>query len=234
MLAEAFTTAGRRRERCAAAPFVISRELVRIAFTGIPWISGISPRGAQYSESGSSGSAARPVRNRTMKSIIATLSVVLLSSAALAQEPATATAKFVDAKGEANGSAELSALEAGGVLIKLEVTGLPKSSWVAFHVHETGTCDHATRHESAGGHFNPGSKKHGFKVAGGPHAGDMPNQYVPADGTLRAEVFNPAVTLAAGEAGIRGRALMIHAKADDYQGQPAGNAGARVACGVIQ
>jgi Cu-Zn family superoxide dismutase len=57
---------------------------------------------------------------------------------------------------------------------------------------------------------------------------------VPADGTLRAEVFNPAVTLGDGETGISGRALMIHAEADDYRSQPSGDAGARLACAVIE
>jgi Cu-Zn family superoxide dismutase len=154
--------------------------------------------------------------------------------AAPQQEPATAVASFVDAEGEANGSAELSSPATGGVLVRIEVNGLPAGQWVAFHVHETGSCDHASGHESAGGHFNPGSKEHGYLAASGPHAGDMPNQYVPEDGTLRAEVFNPAVTLADGENGIRGRALMIHAGADDYRSQPSGDAGDRLACAVIE
>lgn len=169
-----------------------------------------------------------------MRRILFVFATGLLSTFALAQEPATAVASFVDAKGEANGSAELSAPPAGGAFIKIEVTGLPADQWVAFHVHETGTCDHETGHESAGGHFNPGSTEHGYLAANGPHAGDMPNQYVPADGTLRAEVFNPAVTLAEGDASIRGRALMIHAKGDDYRSQPSGDAGDRLACAVIE
>src|SRR5690606_7698140 len=126
------------------------------------------------------------------------ISAILLSSAALAQDSMTGVASFVDAEGEANGSAELWSPVSGGVFIKIEVNGLPADQWVAFHVHETGTCDHTTDHESAGGHFNPSGKEHGYMAANGPHAGDMPNQYVPADGTLRAEVFNPAVTLAEG------------------------------------
>lgn len=169
-----------------------------------------------------------------MKPILIALSLLTMGTVASAQESETAVASFVDAKGEANGSAELSALPSGGVLIKIEVTGLPEGQWVAFHVHETGSCDHATAHESAGGHFNPGSKEHGYMAANGPHAGDMPNQYVPAGGTLRAEVHNPAVTLADGETGIRSRALMIHAKGDDYRSQPSGDAGDRLACAVIE
>ena len=169
-----------------------------------------------------------------MQRMLTVFSALMLATAAAAQEPASAIGSFVDADGEANGSAELREVPSGGVLIRIEVTDLPEDSWVAFHVHETGTCDHATGHESAGGHFNPGSKEHGYDAANGPHAGDMPNQYVPADGTLRAEVLNAAVTLADGEAGIRGRALMIHAGADDYRSQPSGDAGDRLACAVIE
>ncbi|MFN7088991.1 MAG: superoxide dismutase family protein [Allorhizobium sp.] len=163
-----------------------------------------------------------------------TVAVLALGGTAVAQDAMTATAGFVDPDGEANGNAELTGLAAGGVLIKLEITGLPASQWVAFHVHETGSCDPATDHESAGGHFNPGSKDHGYNASNGPHAGDMPNQYVGADGVLRAEVFNHMVTLDDGEAGIKGRALMVHAKGDDYESQPSGDAGDRLACAVIE
>lgn len=169
-----------------------------------------------------------------MQRMLTAFSALMLVTAATAQEAATAIGSFVDADGEANGSAELRDMPSGGVLIRIEVTDLPEDSWVAFHVHETGTCDHETDHESAGGHFNPGSTEHGYTAANGPHAGDMPNQYVPADGTLRAEVLNSAVTLADGETSIRGRALMIHAGADDYESQPSGDAGDRLACAVIE
>lgn len=169
-----------------------------------------------------------------LPTVISIFSAFILASAAQAQEPPTATASFVNTDGEASGSAELREASAGGVLIKVEVTGLPENSWVAFHVHETGSCDAATGHESADGHFNPGAKEHGYDAANGPHAGDMPNQFVAADGTLRTEIFNHAVTLADGAASIHGRALMVHAGADDYHSQPSGNAGDRLACAVIE
>ena len=162
------------------------------------------------------------------------VAAALLSGSAMAQDQATWKASFVDAKGQSAGSAELTAAAVGGVIMRLNVTGLPAGQWVAFHVHETGECDPATGHESAGGHFNPGSKEHGYNAANGPHAGDMPNQQVAGDGSLRAEVYNPMVTLEEGEAGIVGRALMIHAGPDDYQSQPSGDAGDRLACGIIE
>lgn len=167
-------------------------------------------------------------------SLVTTVALLALGSAATAQDAATASASFVNTEGQANGNAELTGMAAGGVLIKLEVTGLPANQWVAFHVHETGSCDHESNHESAGGHFDPGSKEHGYKSANGPHAGDMPNQYVGSDGTLRAEVFNHMISLGDGETGIKGRALMVHAKGDDYESQPSGDAGDRLACAVIE
>lgn len=159
---------------------------------------------------------------------------LLLGGGALAQgAPAKARAVFVDGNGGNPGMAELSQL-GDGVLIELDLTGLPASQWVAFHVHEHGTCDPATGHDSAGGHFNPAGSEHGYLAANGPHAGDMPNQFVAVDGALKSQVYLPGVQLAEGESSIKGRALMIHAKADDYQTQPGGDAGQRLACGVIE
>jgi Cu-Zn family superoxide dismutase len=109
---------------------------------------------------------------------------------------------------------------------------------VAFHVHETGSCDHTTGHESAGGHFNPTSQEHGFLAPEGPHAGDMPNLEVAEDGTANATVENPRVTLRPGLPNSLldedGTALIIHAEEDDQRTDPTGNAGDRIACGVIR
>ena len=166
-----------------------------------------------------------------MKTLLVATMLAATATVAIAQE--TVEVGFVDKAGKDNGTAELTATPAG-VLMELEVSGLPANQWVAFHVHETGSCDHASGHESAGGHFNPTDKKHGYLSEGGPHAGDMPNQYVGADGILRAQVFNPNVELNREKTGILGRALMIHAKPDDYQSQPSGDAGERLACGAIE
>jgi superoxide dismutase, Cu-Zn family len=152
---------------------------------------------------------------------------------ALAQDAQKGKATFTGEDGKEIGTAELTGTKAG-VLISIEINGLPADKWVAFHVHETGSCDAMTHYDSAGGHFNPTKAEHGYESGNGPHAGDMPNQYVPADGTLRAQVFNSAVTLGKGENGITGRALMIHANPDDYSSQPAGDAGKRLACAVIE
>jgi Cu-Zn family superoxide dismutase len=161
-----------------------------------------------------------------------------LASPALAQSDTPAAAErtlkasFVGADGNDIGTAGLTQTN-DGVLIQIEIEGLPANSWVAFHVHEADTCDTGDGFKSAGGHFNPGGTDHGFLVENGPHAGDMPNQRVDADGTLRADVLNGNVTLSDGDTSIQGRTLMIHAGEDDYRSQPSGDAGDRIACAVI-
>ena len=90
--------------------------------------------------------------------------------------------------------------------------------------------------KSAGGHY-AGGMKHGFLVEGGPHPGDMPNVTVGSDGVLKVSVLNTMVSVKGGENPLLdddGSALMIHSGADDYESQPAGDAGNRIACAVIE
>lgn len=157
----------------------------------------------------------------------------LMVAGAMAQDRNTATATFIDRDGQEVGTANLTDTPLG-VLIELDVSGLPADQWVAFHVHETGMCDPATDHESAGDHFDPTAREHGYLAEGGAHAGDMPNQFVRADGTLRAHVFNAFVRLGEGTPDITGRSLVIHAGEDDYVSQPSGEAGDRLVCAVIE
>lgn len=157
----------------------------------------------------------------------------LLAPAFAQQTTDTALANFVDRSGTETGRAQVSAGR-DGVLFEIEISGLPPRKWVAVHIHETGECDHATEHESAGGHFNPGEKDHGFLAANGPHAGDLPNQYVSDDGVLRAQIYSTLVRLDDREIGIRGRAIIVHAGSDDYRSDPSGGAGDRLACAVIR
>jgi superoxide dismutase, Cu-Zn family len=143
------------------------------------------------------------------------------------------SATFVGTDGTELGAANLTGSPNGGVLIGVQIEGLPQGQWVAFHVHETGECDPEGGFQSAGGHYAPEGNMHGYFVEQGPHAGDMPNQLVPESGVLRGQVFNHKVTID-GENAIRGRALMFHALPDDYVSQPSGNAGDRIACAVIE
>jgi Cu-Zn family superoxide dismutase len=121
-----------------------------------------------------------------------------------------------------------------GVLIKLQIKGLAPGEH-AFHVHAVGKCE--APFESAGPHFNPGNHKHGI-LSGEGHAGDMPNLHVPQSGELSVEVVNSAISLEQGKPNSvfdnDGSSLVVHAKADDYKTDPAGNSGDRIACGVIQ
>jgi len=144
-----------------------------------------------------------------------------------------ANAQLKDSSGKVVGDADLIQTPAG-VLIKLQVKGI-KPGEHAFHIHAVGKCE--PPFTSAGPHFNPGHHKHGM-MAGPGHAGDMPNLHVPQSGDLSVEVLNDAVTLDKGKPnslfGADGTALVIHASADDYKSDPAGNAGDRIACGVVQ
>ncbi|WP_010648515.1 superoxide dismutase family protein [Oceanobacillus massiliensis] len=137
-------------------------------------------------------------------------------------------------EGQVVGTATLTE-EESGVGIKLEGEDLPPGSH-GFHIHEVGKCD-PPDFESAGAHYNPTDAKHGFDDPEGPHAGDMKNIEVAEDGTVTADVLNEMVTLKEGTDNTlyteEGTALMIHSDADDYKTQPSGNAGERIACGVI-
>ena len=168
---------------------------------------------------------------RSMAAMLA-LAAGVVAVPVVAQEVLTARLDFVGPDGVPTGTGTASALPVG-VLFEIEVRGLTGGSWVAVHVHETGTCDPAGGHESAGGHFNPADTPHGYRSAGGPHAGDLPNQYVPADGILRAHLYAQLLTLGIGGTDVRGRAMIVHAGPDDYQSQPSGGAGDRLACAPI-
>ena len=144
----------------------------------------------------------------------------------------SATAELKNAAGEKVGEALLEDTP-HGVLITATLTGLPPGTH-AFHVHETGKCE-GPDFKTAGGHFNPAGRKHGIKSAAGMHGGDLPNVEVPEGGKAKVQVLASDVTLG-GKAGILdadGGALVLHAGVDDYQSDPAGNAGGRIACGVI-
>ncbi|MCE6959016.1 superoxide dismutase family protein [Cereibacter sphaeroides] len=144
------------------------------------------------------------------------------------------TATFIDTGGTAIGTARIAPLP-HGVLITLDLQGLPADSWLGFHIHQNGECDPAGGFESAGGHFDISQTQHGLMIEDGPHAGDMPNQHVGADGILRAQVFNTFVQLSGENASdLTGRALVLHAGPDDYESQPSGKSGDRIACAVIE
>jgi Cu-Zn family superoxide dismutase len=101
------------------------------------------------------------------------------------------------------------------------------------HIHEKGDCSSPDA-KSAGDHYNPTSMEHGAPGDMPHHAGDMGNLEVGADGTGTATITLPGVTLTPGDHSLAGRAIVVHAKEDDFRTQPSGNSGDRVACGVIK
>ena len=171
-----------------------------------------------------------------MRVLTATAALLLATAMPLvAQERTAGEATFIDRDGNELGTVTLTQSD-GGVTIDGIVEGIPEGAH-GFHVHETGTCDPADGFESAGGHFAPQGREHGFDNPNGPHAGDMENQTADASGRLTLNVTNDMIVLQEGEAGNLfdedGSALMIHANADDYRTDPGGNSGERIACAVV-
>ncbi len=162
--------------------------------------------------------------------------LALSSGALLAQHPAPhAGANLRNARGQVVGDA--TATRHGNVLrIRLTVRGfVPGTHGV--HLHQTGRCD-APAFAGAGPHWNPADRQHGRLNPQGPHAGDLPNLQVRENGSGRLDfdVLVPAGTAAGANPVLDtdGTAIVIHAAADDERSDPAGNSGARIACGVFQ
>lgn len=155
-----------------------------------------------------------------------------LAAAATAQAGPgdAASAAMMSPEGEPLGSVELTQ-KANGTAVVAKLKGLPEGTH-AFHVHEIGKCN--PPFDSAGGHFNPSFANHGFDSPGGPHAGDLPNIYVPASGELTFEMFNTRLEVSDTLLDADGAAIVIHEGPDDYETDPAGAAGARIACGVLE
>jgi Cu-Zn family superoxide dismutase len=179
--------------------------------------------------------AKQEAKTLLLKPALMAVALLLIMTAAWAKGGKTPskTVNLQNGQGKSVGTATLQQSDVG-VAIKLNVHDLTPGDH-GIHVHQVAKCE-GPDFKSAGPHFNPDGKKHGLESADGPHAGDIPNFVVDANGKSKATVLAKGVSLGDGANSVftgGGTALVIHAKADDNKTDPSGNSGDRIACGVI-
>ncbi len=168
-----------------------------------------------------------------MKKLLLVLVPVLFALGCAHMKRPMAMATLQPTTGQtAKGTVHFQDVGEGNVEVQVDLTGVPPGVH-GFHVHEKGDCgNNAT---NAGGHFNPTGMVHGAPDAVSHHAGDFGNVTADANGEVHTRLTTHSISLKAGDAtNALGRAVVLHEKADDLVSQPSGNAGARIACGVIQ
>lgn len=161
----------------------------------------------------------------TNRIFVSTIAIVALGASAAVADTTEATVK--DTTGEELGTVSVADTASGKAHILISLTGLPEGVH-GVHIHETGDCS-AEDFTSAGGHL-AGGKDHGVMAENGPHTGDLPNVSVQTPGTVQVEYFSGDLTVA-DMMDEDGAAFVVHAGSDDYESQPSGEAGDRIACG---
>jgi len=169
-----------------------------------------------------------------MKILFGPAAAILVAACqSVPQEPARATAALQPTKGsKAFGEATFEEVD-GKLRVIVFAQGLVPEREHGFHIHEAGDCSSGDG-MSAKGHFNPHGKPHGNPSSGERHAGDLPSLKADKGGRAKLDVTVDQLTIREGAASVVGRGLIVHADPDDYKTQPTGNAGARLACGVIK
>jgi len=170
-----------------------------------------------------------------MKQIIAATAVAVLLTACetMPPEPPRATAQLQPTKGNKTFGEATFEQVGDKVRVVVFVQGLKPGQEHGLHIHEVGDCGSGDG-MSTKGHFNPFGKPHGHYSSAERHAGDLPALKANKAGRANVQLDLDVITVTPGPAGIIGRGLIVHADPDDYKTQPTGNAGARIACGVIQ
>ena len=168
---------------------------------------------------------------RTLLPILGTLTLAWLAGCASVSGPA-ATASLQPTTGSAASGTVKFAQSGGQVTVSGEVRGLKPNAEHGFHIHEKGDCSSGDG-MSAGGHFNPGGKPHGQHGHAAHHAGDLPSLKANASGVASFNFQSSTIRVGGGAADVIGKGLIVHRDPDDYQTQPTGNAGPRLACAVI-
>jgi Cu-Zn family superoxide dismutase len=164
---------------------------------------------------------------------IAVAAALLAGCETIPDEPLRATAQLLPTKGsKAFGEATFEQV-GDKVRVIVFVQGLKPGQEHGLHIHEVGDCSSGDG-MSAKGHFNPYGKPHAHSGTPERHAGDLPSLKAAKNGRAKVDVELDIITLGPGPASIIGRGLIVHADPDDYKTQPTGNAGARIACGVIK
>jgi Cu-Zn family superoxide dismutase len=168
-----------------------------------------------------------------MKKLLLITSVLLLAGAcAHGNHPMASTVLTPISGSTAQGSVHFEETAADTVEITADITGLAPNSTHGFHLHDKGDC--GDNGNAAGGHFNPSAMPHGAPDAASHHAGDFGNVTADDKGEVHVHVTSHMLTVTAGPNSVVGHAVILHANPDDLTTQPSGNAGPRIACGVVE
>jgi Cu-Zn family superoxide dismutase len=166
-----------------------------------------------------------------------TLSILALAALAgcqsMSDEPARANAQLQPTKGNKTFGEATFEQRGNKVHVVIYVQGLKPGQEHGLHIHEVGDCSSGDG-MSAKGHFNPFGKPHGMPGMAERHAGDLPPLKAAKNGRAKVDVEVDGISVTPGPGSIIGRAVIVHADPDDFKTQPTGNAGARLACGVIR